>query len=415
MINQELSFEKDDILDRESIVVDITRYIELLQRSNTDKAISIAINSKWGSGKTFFLNMWKTLLKEEETRVIMYDAWENDDCGSALLPILYSIVSITKNEEETEFLQYAKCFLRTVFFETTKLGVKKLFGDESAITEVLENGVEALKEAEINTIFNQFDNYYGERRLLEDTLRQMATLSKGKLWVFIDDLDRCNPEFAINTLECVKHFFNIENVVYVFGVDIDQLQKIVTNVYGPRIDANSYLKRFFDCIYDLPDPNTELYIKYKLEKMALNDELKNKISIKDISRMSRHFKCSLRDLNQILIHLEVFLCDNETLLIKCNDLRKALKVYIYFMIVKDKDSVEYGRIIHGDYSVESNQDSHRELIDRLFMTADDLISELLVDISEGQAIKVCNDIFQKYSLLSSDKKTFKNHMQLFLK
>lgn len=410
-----LSFKEDDILNRESIVQDINRYIEILKRDSSDSAISIGINSKWGSGKTYFMNMWKNALEGEGQKVILYDAWENDDCGSALLPILYNIVKITTDSEETAYLQYVKNFLKTVFFETSKIGVKKLFGENSSLVEVLENGISKLSDQEIKTVFTRYDDYYGDRKTLEETLEMIVTSNNGKLWIFIDDLDRCEPNFAINSLECIKHFFNIKNVIYIIGVDMEQLQKIAGGVYGSRIDANSYLKRFFDCIYDLPDPNTELYIKYKISKMNIEDSLKEVVNTKDISKLSRHFQCSLRDLNLMLIHLEVFLSDNKNLIEACDDARRALKVYYFFMIIKDKYSVDYNKIIHGDYSVEANSQSHRVLIDKLFMTADDKIKDLLTSISEGQAIKVCTDVIKQYSLFASDNKTFKKHMQYFLK
>ena len=415
MISQELSFKENDVLNRESIVTDINRYIELSERFNTKSAISIGVNSKWGSGKTFFMNMWKTALIEKDEKVIFYDVWENDDCGSALLPLLYNIVSITTDGDEAAYLQYVKSFLKTVFFETTKVGVKKLFGENSSVKDILENGISSIKDEDLKTVFKRYDDYYGDRKTLEETLTQIVGIESGKLWVFIDDLDRCEPGFAISTLECIKHFFNIPNIVFIFGIDMEQLQRIATNVYGSKIDPNSYLKRFFDCIYDLPDPNTEVYIKYKVEQMCINDSVKSFINIKDISKFSRHFKCSLRDINHVLIHLEVFLKDNEELIRKCSDARKALKVYYYFMIVKEKYAVDYSRIIHGDYAVDSATTSHRTLIDRLFITEDNTINKLIVAISEGQSMKVCTDIFNEYSLFTSQFSRFKDHIQFFIK
>ena len=85
------------------------------------------------------------------------------------------------------------------------------------------------------------------------------------------------------------------------------------------------------------------------------------------------------------------------------------------MIIKDKYSVEYNRIIHGDYSIEVNKESHRQLLDKVFITADDTVKELLVAVSEGQALMVCTDVIKNYSLFKSEKNTFKKHMQYFIK
>ena len=53
-----------------------------------------------------------------------------------------------------------------------------------------------------------------------------------RLLIFIDELDRCRPTFAIETLEVVKHFFNVPNVVFVFSLDMNQLQKSIKTIYG---------------------------------------------------------------------------------------------------------------------------------------------------------------------------------------
>ena len=44
-----------------------------------------------------------------------------------------------------------------------------------------------------------------------------------RLVVFIDELDRCRPDYAVNLLERIKHYFSNENVTYVFSVNIDEL------------------------------------------------------------------------------------------------------------------------------------------------------------------------------------------------
>mgnify|MGYP004689414597 CR=1 FL=1 len=44
-----------------------------------------------------------------------------------------------------------------------------------------------------------------------------------KLVVFVDELDRCNPIYAIKLLERIKHFFDHENIIFVFSVNVKEL------------------------------------------------------------------------------------------------------------------------------------------------------------------------------------------------
>ncbi|MFR7670547.1 MAG: P-loop NTPase fold protein [Collinsella sp.] len=43
--------------------------------------------------------------------------------------------------------------------------------------------------------------------------------------LFIDDLDRCRPEFAIRFLEQTKAIFQLPNVIIVYSTDIVQLSR----------------------------------------------------------------------------------------------------------------------------------------------------------------------------------------------
>ena len=78
---------------------------------------------------------------------------------------------------------------------------------------------------------------------------------------FIDELDRCRPSFAIELLERVKHLFDVKNIVFVLSIDKKQLEAITAAVYGERIDALEYLRRFIDLDFYLPLPHTKDYTK----------------------------------------------------------------------------------------------------------------------------------------------------------
>lgn len=409
-----ISFESHDLLNRSHIGDDIIKYVETLQHLNPCTAISVGLNAKWGEGKTFFISMWKKRIEKDSDRVVYYNAWENDDCDSAILPLLYKIVSLTKNQDDEVFVDHAKVFLKTLAVEATKFGVEKLFGKDMPLSEMIEKGIDSVSSTTLINVFNQFDQYYGNRKLLEDSLAELIP-KEGKLWVFIDDLDRCNPAFAINTLECIKHFFNLKNIIYILAVDLEQLSIIASNVYGANIDADSYLKRFFDCIYQMPDADLNTYIERRISQMQVEPETVRWIKYRDIERLFRYFNCSLRDVNLTLTHLEIFLKENKAQIVKRKYPRDTLKIYYYFLIIKDKFNVEYSRIIRGDFLLESATNSHWKIIDPIFVV-DDQIKDLFGKISAGQASEYTRDIFKTFDLFDCDEiVTFKEHMERFLK
>ena len=93
---------------------------------------------------------------------------------------------------------------------------------------------------------------YLEQRSTKDTLKihlsklsqQVADQTKHPLVFIIDELDRCRPTFAIELLERVKHIFDIPNMVFVFGINHDELCKSLKSIYGD-IEADVYLRPLF--------------------------------------------------------------------------------------------------------------------------------------------------------------------------
>ena len=84
----------------------------------------------------------------------------------------------------------------------------------------------------------------------------------------IDELDRCRPTFAIELLERVKHIFDVPNIVFVFGINRGELVKALESVYG-QIDAGTYLRRFFDMEFVLPDGDPTRFCQHLLEQLEL--------------------------------------------------------------------------------------------------------------------------------------------------
>lgn len=67
-----------------------------------------------------------------------------------------------------------------------------------------------------------------------------------RLVVIIDELDRCNPKFAIRLLERIKHYFNNSRVTFVFALNVAELQHSIRNYYGNGFDATRYHAIFIE-------------------------------------------------------------------------------------------------------------------------------------------------------------------------
>ena len=67
-----------------------------------------------------------------------------------------------------------------------------------------------------------------------------------KLVIFIDELDRCRPDYAVRLLEQTKSMFQSENIIVVIAADSVQLANAMAGVYGPGYSSSHFLERFYD-------------------------------------------------------------------------------------------------------------------------------------------------------------------------
>lgn len=62
-----------------------------------------------------------------------------------------------------------------------------------------------------------------------------------RLVIFIDELDRCKPEYAVKLLERVKHYFENDSITFVFSTNMKELQHTIRRYYGENFNACKYL------------------------------------------------------------------------------------------------------------------------------------------------------------------------------
>jgi predicted KAP-like P-loop ATPase len=61
------------------------------------------------------------------------------------------------------------------------------------------------------------------------------------VYMFIDELDRCKPPYAIELLETLKHLFSVNGLVFVLAANYQQLEQCVAATYGYGVDRHRYL------------------------------------------------------------------------------------------------------------------------------------------------------------------------------
>lgn len=314
--------------------LDRNKYIEQFYKmltSNTSNFSTISLDGKWGSGKTFFIKHAQLLMSvklyEErkadfksifgkykgdkyspirgvvsnldkcEVFPFYYDAWENDTDPYPVLSILYSLyksLDIGSLEDKS-----IKENLNSIL-SCLSMSAQLLFGvpDINGGIKQINNEFKSSRKKEL---LLPITDHHSIIELIKQLINDVINKSHCKsIVIFVDELDRCNPSYAVRLLEDIKHYFLMDNVTFVFSVNLSELQHMVKSVYGEQFDAFRYLDRFFDIRLNLPVANQELYLKKEISKSE-------NLGILDhsILAVSSLFKLELREFYKFsrIVHL----------------------------------------------------------------------------------------------------------------
>ena len=310
-VNEKATFGRDDKFDRWRYYEMCTKLIKCHPASQG--ACTIAVDAPWGVGKSTFLWMWinelhrandelLALTEELETKnppilSIYYNVWESDFCDSALAPLLYSICAMVDKKKDEGWLKpedegLLKKFVSGAFRILATIGVKALGGDDLSAeaagltAEVSVGGVmnllatrsrEDIEVPKPGSIGAAYDQQLEDRAQFREALSELAQ-KFGGVYIFIDELDRCKPSFAIDTLDMIKHYFNIPGLTFIFGVDMVQLGHAISGRYGFNYDAEGYLSKFFEHHILLPTPSAEQMIKFCQPSMTLPPDIYKRLT-----------------------------------------------------------------------------------------------------------------------------------------
>lgn len=290
-MTQQLNWQRDDFKDefqawegdlweRKRLGEQLTRYVDRLQCGAV-----LALDARWGEGKTWFVRHWKRHLETTESahNVIYLDAFAHDYLDDPFLTIAAEISHALKDADEIADADIQDFNSKTASVLISLAAVMPLIaakaglhwvglgGAGEALQEVYKEGKDVYDTAseEIahkvkEQIEKKIENHHIEKQTIQDFKQELAQLANklDKPLVFIiDELDRCRPDFAIRLIERIKHFFDIKNIVFVLVVNKPQLLQSVKSFYGYDSDLNGdYFEKFIDYTIEFPKiGQTQLY------------------------------------------------------------------------------------------------------------------------------------------------------------
>ena len=294
-----------DIIGRRA---DVFSFVLLLH--NIEDSCSISVDGRWGTGKTFFVKQCKLVLdafnqktgfaetdeaekirglydsavqnNKEDNHIpfvtAYYDAWLHDDENDPLLSLMYEIMKENHNYYSDEIQRDWSEILASLADVISERSISDF--------------VKALKGKQIfeKQIANEYTN-----QLIDSFLDSFLPEQGNKLVIFLDELDRCSPEYAIKLLERVKHHFVHKDVIFVFSVNALELQHTVKKFYGEGFDACRYLDWFFNIRTVIPPLDESRFI----ESLGINKnrDLREAVCFEVIRQMNM----SMREMTRFLV------------------------------------------------------------------------------------------------------------------
>ena len=281
---------QNDKLERKPVVDFLSDLIGRL-----DGPFIMALDSTFGMGKSTLVRILIECLKKEGHRCIYFDAWKVDYATDPLLALVALIDCIdfgcsdqNQKDEYQKRIQKIKTITNDLAISSSVNTVKMLTAGIIDLNTILGQAKSSAPSSDGNrdlvAEFNQesklFEKFRDELtkavKLLENDDAEANSRNKtgSNLVIFVDELDRCRPNFAVQLLERIKHLFDIPNIVFVLSLDKNQIETSIKAVYGAEIDATEYLRRFFNLEYGIPDSDTKNYISSLVTRFDLDSKFK---------------------------------------------------------------------------------------------------------------------------------------------
>ena len=230
---------------------------------------AIGVFGGWGSGKTTLMQAVEAQLDPEHAVPVRFSAWRYEKEEHLILPLLDTIrdALLDWGDERPGHVQASRRTARTigrvmhaiVAGTSVKIGVPGAIDVSFDANKALETGQrmsDARAEARVPR-----SAYHASFRALRDAFKEFAgPASNRRIVVFIDDLDRCLPGSALQVLESMKLFFDLDGFVFVVGLDRKVIEEVVDSKYHAeqngdddkrRVLGEEYIKKIFQVPYTL--------------------------------------------------------------------------------------------------------------------------------------------------------------------
>ena len=306
--------------------IDLRDQMNKLYDSIPDSTVAV-LDGRWGVGKTTFARRWLEQLDKDKFNAIYFDAFSKDYLDSPFNALAATLLAKVREKSPKKFeklLSKAAAVSRKLAITSLKIGarvitlnalteadLKALTSSEDSVSDEVEELVEEAAK-EILRDQSKSDNAFAAFRLALQEFNDSESGDDGaaeKKTIFVvDELDRCQPDFALGIIEALKHFFRTEGYHFILITNMDHMQEVVSSKYGIKNTAAEYLQKFYDFTIKFEkheryrhEHRSGAYSNRVLGSLLRNDlEQRNKNEVIDLfSKFSIAYNLSLRTIEHV--------------------------------------------------------------------------------------------------------------------
>jgi hypothetical protein len=279
-----LNFETHDKLGLQTFCGKLEGFL-IVEHRFVEGSLVISLDAPFGGGKSMFLSMWKSDLDQrrktspDAPKAIIVNAWDSDFCGDPLLSItnaLIKAVGVKNPGEPSDSAVRLREAAKDVGWYVTGLAnsfVSHWTGLDPATAGELAEAKKDGRKPKTPDFIALYDERTKALLKLKEALRSAFGGESPSAFVFVDELDRCRPDYAISYLETIKHVFDIHGLVFVLAIDRAQLECSAKALFGADLRFPDYFRKFAQRSVTLPTPDeaglqrlTQSYVSGFLEK-----------------------------------------------------------------------------------------------------------------------------------------------------
>ncbi len=209
---------------------------QIIQHSEPPR-FAVGIFGGWGSGKTTLMDAIKSNIKTATSLVaVEFNAWQYEREPQLLVPLLDTIraalITWTKDTEpDTKGKVHASADRIGRVVRALATGLSAGVGLPGAATVSFDLGAALKALSKPCNPESAQSLYFAAFQELKEAFQEFRTGGITRVVVFVDDIDRCLPENALQVLESMKLFFDLDGFIFIVGLDPDVVGRAVQSKF----------------------------------------------------------------------------------------------------------------------------------------------------------------------------------------